>query len=108
MAIKCLNEGVDIPPLRIGFFLSSSSNPREFIQRRGRLLRRCNGKNAVDIYDFIVTPNLDKIRVSDQEMENIARITRKELERVKEFNNTALNRTENEISILKELDLVIY
>lgn len=62
----------------------------------------------MDIYDFIVTPNLDKIRVSDQEMENIARITRKELERVKEFNNTALNRTENEISILKELDLVIY
>ena len=38
-AMKCLDEGVDIPRAERGIFTSSTGNPREFIQRRGRLLR---------------------------------------------------------------------
>ncbi len=45
MAMKCLDEGVDVPPTRVAYFLASSSNPREFIQRRGRVLRLSEGKD---------------------------------------------------------------
>lgn len=58
VAIRCLDEGIDIPDVRIGFLLASSTNPRQFIQRRGRLLRRSDetGKRRAVIYDFIVQP----------------------------------------------------
>ncbi len=58
VAIRCLDEGIDIPDARMGFFLASSTNPRQFIQRRGRLLRRSDhtGKKRAIIYDFIVRP----------------------------------------------------
>lgn len=57
VAMKCLDEGVDIPPTRIGILLSSSGNPREYIQRRGRLLRRFPGKEKAIVYDIIVLPS---------------------------------------------------
>lgn len=44
VAIRCLDEGIDLPDLRMGFLLASSTNPRQFIQRRGRLLRNAPGK----------------------------------------------------------------
>ena len=44
VAIKCLDEGVDVPSTRIAFFLASTSNPKEFVQRRGRILRLAKGK----------------------------------------------------------------
>ncbi|MDV7679704.1 DEAD/DEAH box helicase family protein [Erysipelothrix rhusiopathiae] len=56
IAIKCLDEGIDIPAARTVFFLSSTSNPREFIQRRGRVLRLHEGKDVALIYDYIVLP----------------------------------------------------
>src|SRR5690606_38228971 len=56
VAMKCLDEGVDVPSTRIAFILASSSNPREFIQRRGRILRRAPGKTEATIYDFIAVP----------------------------------------------------
>ena len=55
-AIRCLDEGVDIPETRRAFILASSSNPRQFIQRRGRVLRRSPGKLEAEIHDFVVTP----------------------------------------------------
>lgn len=58
-AIRCLDEGVDIPQLRRAFILSSGTNPKEFIQRRGRILRKYKGKEYAEIYDFIVVPTLD-------------------------------------------------
>ena len=45
VAIKCLDEGVDIPACRTAFITASSNDPREFIQRRGRILRKYDGKN---------------------------------------------------------------
>lgn len=56
VSIKCLDEGVDIPATTHAIILASSKNPREFIQRRGRVLRRAIGKHYAWIYDAIVVP----------------------------------------------------
>jgi len=56
VAIRCLDEGIDLPELRMGFLLASSTNPRQFVQRRGRLLRNAPGKTRAVIYDFLVSP----------------------------------------------------
>jgi superfamily II DNA or RNA helicase len=90
IAMKCLDEGVDIPSAKIGIILASTTNPREFIQRRGRLLRRAKGKEIANIYDMIVAPRFDS---NDQsEVVNAARkIMEKELLRVDEFATDAVN-----------------
>lgn len=51
-----LNEGIDIPEARRAFFIASSTSEREFIQRRGRVLRIADGKKIAEIFDFIVVP----------------------------------------------------
>lgn len=51
-----LNEGIDIPAARRAIFISSSTSEREFIQRRGRVLRKASGKKIAEIFDFIVVP----------------------------------------------------
>ena len=56
VAIKCLDEGVDIPSITHALILASSKNPREFVQRRGRVLRRAKEKSLAFIYDAIVMP----------------------------------------------------
>jgi len=86
LAIKCLDEGVDIPSTRTAFFLSSSSNPREFIQRRGRILRNFPGKDFAEIYDLVVTPPLLMLK-SDIER----KIFKRELQRFKEFAENSKN-----------------
>ena len=54
VAIKCLDEGVDIPSAEKVIIMSSSTNPGEYIQRRGRVLRRSEGKDKAEIYDMVV------------------------------------------------------
>ena len=54
VAIKCLDEGVDIPSAEKVIIMSSSTNPGEYIQRRGRVLRRSEGKDKAEIYDMAV------------------------------------------------------
>ena len=56
LSINCLDEGVDIPELSHAIVLASSQNPRQFIQRRGRVLRKSQEKIFADIYDGIVIP----------------------------------------------------
>lgn len=91
VAIKCLDEGVDIPRTETAFILASSSSKREFIQRRGRVLRRAKGKTIATIYDFLVVPNLSDARL-DESLYNIERnLLIKELSRVKELSEGALN-----------------
>lgn len=90
IAIKCLDEGVDIPSARIGIILASTTNPREFIQRRGRLLRRAKGKKSAEIYDMIVAPTFDLEDKSDFTYYS-RKIMEKELMRAKEFSLDALN-----------------
>lgn len=57
VSIRCLDEGIDIPCTTHALILASSQNPREFIQRRGRILRKSDNKNFAHLYDAIVIPN---------------------------------------------------
>ncbi|SFA58586.1 Superfamily II DNA or RNA helicase [Pedobacter suwonensis] len=60
LAMKCLDEGVDIPRTEHAVFCSSTGNPRQFVQRRGRVLRKSEGKDKAKIWDLIVLPpNID-------------------------------------------------
>ena len=56
LSMKCLDEGVDIPRAEHAIFCSSTGNPRQFVQRRGRVLRKSIGKDKAKIWDLIVTP----------------------------------------------------
>jgi superfamily II DNA or RNA helicase len=56
VAIRCLDEGIDIPSVSHALILASSQNPREFIQRRGRVLRVSPGKDIAVIHDVLVSP----------------------------------------------------
>ena len=56
--MKCLDEGVDIPQTALAFFCASTGNPKQFIQRRGRVLRQAEGKDFAIIHDLVVIPNL--------------------------------------------------
>jgi superfamily II DNA or RNA helicase len=58
LAIKCLDEGVDVPQTGIGIFTASTGNPRQYIQRRGRLLRMHDDKHQALIYDMVVIPKI--------------------------------------------------
>lgn len=87
VSIRCLDEGIDIPSISHALILASSQNPRQFIQRRGRVLRKSDGKNIAVIHDAIVVPDsLDQ--EPDQEALIIA-----ELSRAVEFSNSAINRS---------------
>tara|TARA_B100000787_G_C16198775_1_gene302994 strand:- start:2715 stop:4733 length:2019 start_codon:yes stop_codon:yes gene_type:complete len=83
-AIKCLDEGVNVPNTRVAYILASTSNPREYIQRRGRVLRKADGKDKAIIHDFLVAPP------AGQSDPNSLLI--KELERANEFARIAMNK----------------
>ena len=54
LGIKCLDEGIDVTTARVAILMASSTNPREYIQRVGRVIRPAPGKEISEIYDFIV------------------------------------------------------
>jgi len=107
-AIRCLDEGVDIPQLRRAFILSSGTNPKEFIQRRGRILRKSPGKEKAEIFDFFVVPTLDPDeirRMGSSELNIERRILNREYERFKEFADLALNKQEAYQRLMRIWDL---
>jgi superfamily II DNA or RNA helicase len=85
VAIRCLDEGVDIPTVSHALILASSRNPREFIQRRGRVLRRADGKPLAYVHDAIVVP-----RDIAEDTPNLSMV-RGELARAIEFGQSAVN-----------------
>jgi superfamily II DNA or RNA helicase len=89
IAMKCLDEGVDVPATKTAYILASSSNPREFIQRRGRILRTHPSKNRAIIHDLIAVPPIRDAGTEINEIER--RILRRELGRFKEFASAADN-----------------
>ncbi|MBR7553622.1 DEAD/DEAH box helicase family protein [Allobacillus sp. GCM10007491] len=93
VAIKCLDEGVDVPATQNAYILASSTNPREFIQRRGRVLRKHKGKQYSYIHDFIILPrNIDEISELEPALFNMERnLLKRELKRLTEFANLAMN-----------------
>lgn len=89
IAMRCLDEGIDIPSARIAILMANSGNPREHIQRIGRVLRNYPGKENAIIYDIIVVPPISVIReISELEK----KILIKEMTRYKEFAYSAINR----------------
>ncbi|BDA72803.1 helicase domain-containing protein [Calothrix sp. PCC 7716] len=97
VAIKCLDEGVDIPAIQTAVILASSSNPRQFIQRRGRVLRPHPGKERATVFDMIVLPpDLDR-----NTLEVERNLLRKELKRFIEFADLADNAGEARIKLLE-------
>lgn len=94
VAIRCLDEGVDIPETKRAFILASSSNPRQFIQRRGRLLRTSLGKDIAEIFDFVVEPPTEMTHPNSPYYSLTRRLFGKELMRVIEFASLAINGSE--------------
>lgn len=58
ISIRCLDEGIDIPIVDGALILASSTNPRQYIQRRGRVLRKAKGKRLATIIDALVLPDI--------------------------------------------------
>jgi len=83
VAIKCLDEGVDIPSISHGIIVASTKTKREWIQRRGRLLRKSEKKSHSEIFDILALPS-EKSDVSNS-------FVRYEVERAMEFSSNASN-----------------
>ena len=92
IAIKCLDEGVNIPSIKTAFILASTTNPKEYIQRRGRVLRLAKDKPYAIIYDFVtlVRP-LDEVNPYSMDYSCERALARRELLRIEEFGRIALN-----------------
>lgn len=92
IAIKCLDEGVDIPSATIGIFLSNNTDPREYVQRLGRVLRRHeqSNKSLAYVYDFIVLPP----STVDSSNSSARNLVKTEVKRIKFFEELAKNATE--------------
>ncbi len=98
VAIKCLDEGIDIPQAQTAVLLSSSTNPREYVQRIGRVIRRSPGKETAYIYDFVVVPDWDRLKVlGDISFER--KLFKQELVRIEDMRRNALNSTDVLIQI---------
>jgi superfamily II DNA or RNA helicase len=104
VAIRCLDEGIDVPACRTAYLLASSRNPKQFIQRRGRILRKSVGKTSATIYDFLVRLPASPMQNSPVER----RLLATELERVAEFAKLARNSADavrTLMPLLREYDL---
>lgn len=101
VAIKCLDEGVNIPSIRIACILASSTNPKEYIQRRGRVLRKFPGKDAAIIYDFVTLPKeVDENYFDEYQRFDLA-LVKREIVRMKEFSEISKNPKDTDILIKK-------
>lgn len=97
VSMRVLDEGIDIPQCQRAFILASSRNERQFIQRRGRILRRAPGKDYAEIFDFVITPPRNSIDFDIKKS-----LVKKEFTRVMDFVRLADNRVELEI-IVKDI-----
>lgn len=90
-SMKCLDEGVDIPRAETAIFCSSTGNPRQFIQRRGRILRKHSEKKYAVIHDLVVLPNYESESEDNETFDLEKNLVRKELERVMYFASLSKN-----------------
>jgi len=90
IAIKCLDEGIDIPSASRGILLSSGTNPREYVQRIGRIIRQDVNKSIAELYDFVVTDiqGLEPYEAIER------KIREKERIRLKEIAENAINKVD--------------
>lgn len=99
-SMKCLDEGVDVPRSELAIFCASTGNPRQFIQRRGRVLRLHKDKIHATIHDLVVVPEVSDESTFDMEKG----LVKKELERVVDFANLAMNKTDTYETLKNILD----
>ena len=93
IAIRCLDEGVNIPSIKYAFILASSTNPKEYIQRRGRVLRKSPGKEKAIIYDFVMDPVSDtesNASIVDAKL-YMKSLVKKEIKRIQDFASISEN-----------------
>ena len=110
-SMKCLDEGVDIPRAEHAIFCSSTGNPRQFIQRRGRILRTHPKKDIAIIHDLIVVPDLSLSDSNSDTFRTERSLVEKELERVMYFASLSINPFETEnifTEVCQHYDLNIY
>ena len=107
VAMKCLDEGVNIPCIKYAFIMASGSNPSEYVQRRGRVLRKFPGKSFSYIFDFVTLPFIDKEICSYPEdyVLKFSGLVKSEIKRMKEFSSLAINASETELQIQDLMDL---
>ncbi|MGN1254183.1 MAG: DEAD/DEAH box helicase family protein [Prevotella sp.] len=95
-SMKCLDEGVDVPRSELAIFCSSTGNPRQFIQRRGRVLRTHKDKKLAILHDLVVAPEVipctDSYRMEQS-------LLRGELKRVSNFARLSENPSQSEIEL---------
>jgi superfamily II DNA or RNA helicase len=96
-SIQILDQGVDIPPLKNAILLASTGNPKQFIQRRGRVLRKWDGfysdgtsKTHATIHDVFVIPYLTR-PIDPTYMKIEKEIIKKELSRHEEMAKISRN-----------------
>lgn len=98
-SMKCLDEGVDVPRSELAIFCSSSGNPRQFIQRRGRVLRVHKDKIFAVLHDLVVIPDIS----GDDTIYSMEKnLIKSELERVVDFSSLSLNKMDT-YKILKPI-----
>ncbi|MEG0913799.1 MAG: DEAD/DEAH box helicase family protein [Oscillospiraceae bacterium] len=104
VAIRCLDEGVNIPSIRTAFIMASSTNPKEYIQRRGRVLRKFPGKRHAVIFDFITLPiPLDRVNEYNSDViESVKSLAKREIVRMKDFAAIAENPFDSD-SLISEI-----
>lgn len=88
-SMKCLDEGVDVPRSELAIFCASTGNPRQFIQRRGRVLRMHPDKVHAVIHDLVVAPEIDS---TEDYFEMERNLIRSELQRVVDFAQLSINK----------------
>ena len=95
-SMKCLDEGVDVPRSEMAVFCASTGNPRQFIQRRGRVLRTHPDKHIAILHDLVVIPEVGSACDSFK-MEQV--LLRNELIRVKNFSMLSENPSFSQIEL---------
>lgn len=99
IAIKCFDEGVDVPKLDKIYVMASDGSRRQTVQRRGRVLRICkeSGKEMAYIYDMVVLPPINM-----EDAVGTKSIIHNELIRMKEYTSLCDN-----IDIYDEIDSIL-
>lgn len=100
-SMKCLDEGVDVPRSELAIFCSSTGNPRQFIQRRGRVLRKHPEKEFAILHDLVVVPEVGS-QYNSYKMERA--LLQSELSRVKNFADMSENPSYSEMELRGALD----
>ena len=100
-SMKCLDEGVDVPRSELAIFCSSTGNPRQFIQRRGRVLRTHPDKKMAELHDLVVFPEINPYSDSYRMEQSLVR---GELQRVRNFANLSENPSYSEMELREVLD----